>query len=342
MIYYLVKAGKPQKTIDVFLNKVAPEAKAFITPLTYEKVFRRKKIRLGTYIFSDLERLNNFELEAAAEIWSALEKYLPNIKLLNHPLKAMRRYQLLRCLYKRGLNDFNVYRLTELRCPEKFPVFIRGENDHAGAETALIHDQEQLKAEIESMISSGKTVESRIIVEFNTEQDTDHYYKKYSAYNIFGKILPRHLIFSNQWHVKHRDVTNENIIKQSKEYMRENPHAEEIMKIFSIANIDYGRIDYSIVEGKLQTYEINTNPKIAGPITAIDHKYGAKIRFIPHFLSAMKLLDSVAGEKDIIRVLFTKNPIEPYGPRNFGKLKLKIIIKALWKKLKLFHKHFMF
>ena len=136
-------------------------------------------------------------------------------------------------------------------------------------------------------------------------------------------------------------MINESIIKQSKEYMRENSHAEIILKIFSIANIDYGRMDYSIVEGKLQTYEINTNPRIAGPITATDQKYGQKKKFIPQFLSAMTLLDSVAGEKDIIRVLFTKNPIEPYGPRNFRKLKLKwlrlkIIIKALWKKLKLF------
>lgn len=338
MIYYLVKAGKPKyKTIDVFLNKVAPEAKAFITPLAYENVFRTKKFRLGTYIFSDLERLNNFELEAAAEIWSALEKYLPNIKLLNHPLKAMRRYQLLRCLYKRGLNDFNVYRLTELKCPERFPVFIRGENDHAGAETALIHDQEQLEAEIEYLISSGKTIESRIIVEFNTEQDTDHYYKKYSAYNISGKILPRHLIFSNQWHVKDPDVVCENTINQSKEYMRENPHAEEIMKIFSIANIDYGRIDYSIVEGELQTYEINTNPRISGPITATDQKYGAKASFIPEFLSAMKLIDSVIEEKNIIRVSFTKNPIEPYGQTSFRKLiwvSFKIIIKRLLKMIK--------
>lgn len=327
MIYYLVKAGKPQKTIDVFLNKVAPEAKAFITPLTYEKVFRIKKIRLGTYIFSDLERLNNFELEAAAEIWSALEKYLPNIKLLNHPLKAMRRYHLLRCLHDQGLNDFNVYRLTELRCPAKFPVFIRGENDHDGAETGLIHDQEKFVTETESLISSGKTIESRIMTEYCAQTDEDGLYSTYSAYNIAGRIIPRHLIFNDKWMTKSFKIINDKTIEKSKIYMNENPHAEIIMDIFSIANIDYGRIDYSIVDGKLQTYEINTNPFIAKPITERDHRIGAKLVFIPMFIERMKAIDISPNRNPIVNISFEIDPVEPYGKINFRR-------KNFWRKFK--------
>ncbi len=40
----------------------------------------------------------------------------------------------------------------------------------------------------------------------------------------------------------------------------EFPHRDAVMERFKIANIGFGRIDYAIVGGRLQTYEINTNP----------------------------------------------------------------------------------
>lgn len=320
MIFYLVKAGRPKYfTIDVFLSKVAPEANSFIKPLTYDEIFRSKKLFPGTYIFSDLERLNCFELEAAADIWTTLKKYQPDIRLLNHPLKAMRRFQLLRRLYISGLNDFNVYRLTELRKPRKFPVFIRGENDHYGSETELIFDQQQLDSEIEALITAGKTIESRIIVEVCAKHDSHGLYKKYSAFNISGTIIPRHLIFNDNWHVKNPDIVDEHTIKQSREYMHENPHAEQISRIFSIAKIDYGRIDYSIIDGKIQTYEINTNPRISGEITLDDIKIVAKLTFLPVFLSVMKSIDSEYKNKNIIKLSFGINPVEPFGGLNYRK-----------------------
>ena len=42
--------------------------------------------------------------------------------------------------------------------------------------------------------------------------------------------------------------------------MRENPHAEAVREVFEIARIRYGRIDYGIRDGRLQTWEINTAP----------------------------------------------------------------------------------
>jgi hypothetical protein len=50
--------------------------------------------------------------------------------------------------------------------------------------------------------------------------------------------------------------------REELEYVQRNPHEEELREIFAIANIDYGRIDYSILDGKVQTWEINLNPTI--------------------------------------------------------------------------------
>ena len=41
--------------------------------------------------------------------------------------------------------------------------------------------------------------------------------------------------------------------------------SDAIRKIFEHAHVDYGRIDYTVVDGKCQIFEINTNPTILVP-----------------------------------------------------------------------------
>lgn len=297
MIYYLVKAGQPKhETIDLFVNKIAPEVKDFVRPIAYEQLFRKKKIPLGTYFFNDLERLSHQELEAAAEIWRRLEESSSNIRLFNNPVKVMRRYALLRYLYEHELNNFNVYRLDEFRRPSRYPVFIRTENNHAGSETELINTLEELELEINKLTTLGKSPGSRIITEFCAEKDEFGLYRTYSAYNIGGVIMPRHLLFNEHWVAKRFTVINPTTIEKSRIYMRENPHAGQLINIFTAANIDYGRMDYSLVDGKIQTYEINTNPVIANTITERDYKIGAKLDFIPKFIQRLKEVDTLSSK----------------------------------------------
>ena len=44
--------------------------------------------------------------------------------------------------------------------------------------------------------------------------------------------------------------------------MRTLRHAEVVQRAFGIARIDYGRADFGLVAGKVQIYEINTNPQV--------------------------------------------------------------------------------
>ena len=46
--------------------------------------------------------------------------------------------------------------------------------------------------------------------------------------------------------------------------MEENPHQDALREIFGLAGIDYGRMDYGLLDGKVQVWEINTNPTIIG------------------------------------------------------------------------------
>ena len=38
---------------------------------------------------------------------------------------------------------------------------------------------------------------------------------------------------------------------------------KQLREIFDLAQIEYGRIDYGMLDGKVQCWEINTNPGLA-------------------------------------------------------------------------------
>jgi len=46
-------------------------------------------------------------------------------------------------------------------------------------------------------------------------------------------------------------------------FVLENWHADVLGQVFGIAGIEYGRADFGIVGGRVQVYEINTNPHVS-------------------------------------------------------------------------------
>ena len=67
--------------------------------------------------------------------------------------------------------------------------------------------------------------------------------------------------------------------------------------MFELTQVDYGRIDYSIKDGKIQVWEINTNPII----TLAPHKYRKEQipnhdLFGSNALAALEELDCIREE----------------------------------------------
>ena len=112
MIFYLA-TDEHRYTINSFLGSWGKELLSRIRPMAYEKLFRMKAVPVGTYVFADLERFAPEDLERAAVVWNALSSAGPGLRLFNHPIRCMRRYELLREMRQSGFNDFHVYRPTE-------------------------------------------------------------------------------------------------------------------------------------------------------------------------------------------------------------------------------------
>ncbi|MBA4096883.1 MAG: hypothetical protein C0484_08970 [Rhodospirillum sp.] len=263
MLYYVTREQHAY-TIDRLLTSLQtswlppPE---FIRTATYETLFALRRAPIANYVFTDLDRLTGFEIDAATEIAKSLVAADPTVRITNWPNKPAGRYTLLRRLYEAGLNSFNVWRLDEERAPDAFPVFIRREQDALGPESPLLHTEAEFRAEVARLRAAGKALTGRIAVQYLSARDEQGRHRKYGAFRFGDRIVPQHLMVSDSWIVK-RALTDlaAQIIEEERDYVVNNPHAEQLLKVFDLAEIDFGRIDYCISNGRIEVFEINTNP----------------------------------------------------------------------------------
>jgi hypothetical protein len=92
----------------------------------------------------------------------------------------------------------------------------------------------------------------------------DGKFRRYSAYVIGDQIFGDELFVSGNWAVKDEvaEWTSEYAAEELA-FVRANPHAKELAKAFAIGHIDFGRADYGVVDGRVEVYEVNTNPTFA-------------------------------------------------------------------------------
>jgi hypothetical protein len=258
MIVFLNTRGF-QNTVRDFVRSYGRAMAATVAARSYERFVTRSRLRPGTYVFGDVERLAPEEADRAAGLWQRLAD-LGGCRLLNHPTRSMRRYELLRTLREHGGNRFDVYRASEHRAPRRFPVFLRGENDHGGSRTPLLHDPAALTRALADLDAAGTSRDETLITEFCDTVGADGVYRKYAAFIVGDRIIPRHVFFGDAWMVKYSTRHDPRLLEEERAYLEENPHAAALREVFGTARIDYGRVDYGLADGALQVWEINTNP----------------------------------------------------------------------------------
>lgn len=264
MIFYLTKRDHVftwRRTLESLDTEIAIRRELLnrIQLLSYETILRKRSLTAGSYVFADLDRLSVEETERAAVVWNALADAKDGFRLFNHPIRSMRRYELLRHLYKNNVNSFNAYRLTDPLGAYRFPVFIRAEDDHVGNLTPLLYSVEELNDAIENLILEGRSKDNKIVIEYLDARDETGLHHKYSAFFADSQIFFTSVVRKDKWVIKAVPPLGDN--PPSPEQKR---HESHLKKIFHMAHIEYGRIDYAIVNGRPEVFEINMNPRL-GP-----------------------------------------------------------------------------
>ncbi|MEM9300677.1 MAG: hypothetical protein AAGE01_01120 [Pseudomonadota bacterium] len=249
-------------TLKIFLRDWAgPRLRARVRVTPYESLRRPPKSPGDTAVFTDLERLTDSQLDAATIIAAAAAP-----RIVNDPRRTLRRFALLEAMSRSGRNRFRAFRAGEpIDEMLRFPVFLKREDEHDGPLFDLLHDADQLAWALTQADRQGEPIDRLLVIEFCETAGSDGFYRKYSSFRFGQKIIPAHVVFDSHWNAKTGFVPGDDLFAEQTRFLETNPHADETMAIFEEAAIDYGRIDYSFLDGTIQVWEINTNPVLIMP-----------------------------------------------------------------------------
>lgn len=258
MLHFLVMADN-RSPLRRYLRQWGEGLRGRTRLISYKNIRDPARLRDGTYVFSDIERLSPDGLAKAGRIWDTLAARGSRVRLLNSPHTILRRRELLQTLAATGRNRFNVYGIDEPREGIRYPVFLRSEREHRGPLTPMLNSEAELTAAIRNLVASGRPAFDLLIVEF-LDTSVGGIFRKYSVTRIGDEILAQHAFHAKEWLVKSvRDWPAEEV-RRDTEFVAQNPHGERLSEIFRLANIEFGRADYSMLDGEVQLWEINSNP----------------------------------------------------------------------------------
>jgi len=292
MIRFLVTGGHRYELERVCKAPQAPP----VSLMGYDRLLRANWLRRATYVFADIDRLGFWDLEIAAHAY--LEMKQTGLSVWNNPAQVKTRYALLRALHRAGLNDFNIYRADEINPSIRFPVFLRRNQLHDAPLTDLLHCVRELENAIAAAVNGGTPMEHLVVIEFAAEPVRPGLYRKLGAFRIGEAIVPEISAHDTVWLAKYGQlgIAGEELYRDELKLLQTNPFAEHLKKAFEIAGIEYGRADFGIYKGRVQIYEINTNPMVGGPTP---HPFAIRqesMRFCwGKYLEALRALDSGRG-----------------------------------------------
>lgn len=263
--------------------------------ISYSELFNYCGARpVATYVFTDFDRLAGFALDRAALLYRELRDQGSTV--LNDPALALGRFGLLRALNRAGINMFDAYRVDSLEKPSSWPVFLRVEGDHGAPVSGLIDTQEELNSALESSLRDGVPRSMLVIVEYAAEPVRPGLFRKLSVFRIGDRLIGCTCVHDDQWLVKYGKpgIATPGLYEEEYAFIASNPFGERLRPVFDIAGVDYGRVDFGLVAGRPQIYEINTNPDIKlRPLPGdVQRRNDSVELFRDTYLEAIRAIDS--------------------------------------------------
>lgn len=261
MIHFVTTAAQAF-TVHEYLSGRGASLAARLRVIEYERLAEWTRLERGTYVLAALDQLSAGMLRLVEALVRQVEGS-EGVRFLNHPSRTMRRFALLQTLARLGRNEFRAERVTHDYHALRFPVFVRSERDHGGPVSPLLHSSRDVDAAIARALAQGFRLNDLLVIEFCDTADARGLVRKYGAFVVGDRVIPKSLAVSRDWQIKRRGTEETpEFIEEDVAYILENPHQEALADIFRLADVGYGRIDYAVKDGRIQTWEINLAPTI--------------------------------------------------------------------------------
>jgi len=245
---------------------------------------------------------------------------------LNDPAAFRTRWGLLRALHEAGINDFNAYRADEALRPSRYPVFIRRDHGHRAPLSDLLPDWDATRRAIDAAVADGVPHSRILIVEYAAEPAEPDLFRKLSVARVGDRYTPQLCGHDDNWLVKRgkRGGASEALYEDENRIVRENPFAEELAPAFDLAGLDYGRADFGLVGGRVQVYEINSNPHLP---TAAPHPVPLRVETQrlawEQLRAALNALAARAPDGPALRIRHSK--LAPYQRRWYARARGRFV-----------------
>jgi len=322
MIHFVVPADGAFTLTD-YLERDLPEMSRRMRVIRYEDLPGMQEFPRGTWVWSGLDQLLPGMLRLVTAVHGRLEA-AGGGRFLNHPTWTLLRFELLDLLHRSGRNSFRAVRAGGNLRGLRYPVFLRGERSHDGNFSSLLHTPGDVEQAIGKAVIQGHDLGDLMVIEFCPVADPDGFYRKYAAFKVGDRIIPRSLQHGRHWMVKFADSAfTRALVMEEKEYMTRNPHGAELAELFRLAEVEYGQIDYSFQDGRMQTWEINLNPTIGrgagpsggvGPVELRPIRDEAREYFFDRFREAWREVDLEPGEQAPVRAELDRELIRGAQP----------------------------
>jgi hypothetical protein len=229
----------------------------------YDRLSRTVELLGGPQIFAGLDQLTAAGRSLVGELYAQLARSQPDSCLLNDPRRCLLRPALLAALADKGINRFRAYDAAAAEPVKQFPVFVRLAHEHGGRLTRLLESPAALRHALRSLSIRGHRLTDLLIVEYCDTADREGIFRKYAAFKIGNAITPVHMVAGRSWDVKSQSSERTlAFVQEDLQYIEQNPHRDWLQRVFDLAGIDYGRIDYGVSSEGPQAWEVNLNPTI--------------------------------------------------------------------------------
>ena len=231
---------------------------------SYNRFLNAKRLPWAVWILTDFDRVHPWIQEMAGRMHDRL--VAAGCPVLNDPRLALGRAALLRQLHAEGINRFTCWLPSLGERPLRFPVFLRTLAAHRGVLTDLLPDAEAAERALADAIRGGHPLVDLAFIEYAAEPEGENgAFRKHACHIVGDRIVRALTVTDGSWVAKNGVMGAATAADYARDRaeMDAYPHEELMRRVFALTGTRFGRIDFGMVGGEPQIYELNTNPYVA-------------------------------------------------------------------------------
>lgn len=230
---------------------------------SYASLFAKPALPRAAWLFTDFDRLATADVELAGCYFDRLRA--AGMPVLNDPRRFIGRVALIRLLKREAINTFTCWLPAEGEWPERYPVFLRTIAAHRGTESDLLHSRAEAEVALAHALDRGRVLMDLTFIEYRAEPTPEGVFRKHACFVVKGQAIRAVSVSEAWWMAKHGTVgaATEADYRADLAEHHAYPHADPMVRVAGLAGLDFCRIDYGIAGGRVEVYEVNSNPKIA-------------------------------------------------------------------------------